>query len=92
MLYTHTLRGAPVQTPAGVSLGVLDDLVFDPTDGRILMGIVVAGGRFGLSGRYMALPWSLVQPTANGTAFVMAPTPAALHFPPTAKGPEEVSN
>lgn len=92
VLYAHTLRGAPVRTPAGISLGVLDDLVFDPTDGRILMVIVVAGGRFGLSGRFMALPWSLVQPAANGTAFVMDLTPAALQFSPTEEGLEEVSD
>jgi sporulation protein YlmC with PRC-barrel domain len=92
MLYAHTLRGAPVRTPEGILLGVLDDLVFDPTDGRILMAIVVAGRRFGLSGRFMALPWSLVQPAANGTAFVMALTPAALHFSPTEEGLEEVSD
>jgi sporulation protein YlmC with PRC-barrel domain len=92
VLYADTLRGAPVRTPAGISLGVLDDLVFDPTDGRILMVIVVAGGRFGLSGRFMALPWSLVQPEANGTAFVMDLTPAALHFSPTEEGLKEVSD
>ena len=47
VLYAHTLRGSPVSTQDGISLGVLDDLVFDPTNGRILMVIVVAGGRFG---------------------------------------------
>ena len=57
----HALRGAPVSTQDGISLGVLDDLVFDPTDGRILMVIVVAGGRFGLGGRFTALPWSMIQ-------------------------------
>ena len=42
VVYDHALRGAPVSTQDGISLGVLDDLVIDPTDGRILMVIVVA--------------------------------------------------
>ncbi len=90
MAYVHALRGAPVSTPDGIPLGVLDDLVFDPTDGRILMAIVVAGGRFGLSGRFMALPWALIQPAPNGTAFIVPRPPAARHFAPTQEGLEEV--
>ena len=91
VLYTHTLRGTPVSTEDGISLGVLDDLVFDPTDGRILMVIVVASGRFGLSARFIALPWSLIQPVPNGPAFVVVPRPrAALRFSPTREGLEEV--
>jgi sporulation protein YlmC with PRC-barrel domain len=92
VLYAHALRGAPVTTPDGISLGVVDDLVFDPTDGRIVMVIVVAGGRFSLSGRFMALPWSLVQPAANSTTFVLVLIPAAPHFSPSEEGLAEVSD
>jgi len=92
VMYAHALRGAPVSTEEGISLGVLDDLVFDPTDGRILMIIVVARGRFGLSGRFIALPWSLIQPAPNGTAFIVPRPPATLHFAPTEEGVEEVLN
>jgi hypothetical protein len=49
MLYTHTLRGASVRTPDGISLGVLDDLVLDPADALIVMVIVVAAGGLALA-------------------------------------------
>jgi sporulation protein YlmC with PRC-barrel domain len=92
VLYAHALLGAPVRTPDGLSLGVVNDLVFDPKDGRIFMVIIVAGGRFSLSGRFIALPWSLVQPAANDTAFGMVLIPATLHFSPRDEGLAEVSD
>ena len=90
VVYDHALRGAPVSTQDGISLGVLDDLVFDPTDGRILMVIVVAGGRFGLGGRFTALPWSMIQQASHGKGFIMPHPPAALYFTPTEEGLEEL--
>ena len=92
MLYTHTLRGASVRTPDGISLGVLGDLVLDPADARIVMVIVVAGGRFGLGGRFIALPWGLVQPVEDETALIMLLPLAPLRFPRTEEGLEEASD
>jgi sporulation protein YlmC with PRC-barrel domain len=89
--YARTLWGVPVRTSDGISLGVVDDLVFDPTDAHILMIIVVAGGRFGLGGRFMALPWGLVQPVADGTALVVHLAPAPLPFSPDEEGLEATS-
>ena len=77
LYYARPLRGVPVWTSDGTPLGVIDDLVFDPTDAHILMVIVVAGGRF------TALPWGLVQPVADGTSLVVHLSPAPLHFPPS---------
>ena len=91
LYYARPLRGVPVWTSDGTPLGVMDDLVFDPTDAHILMLIVVAGGRFGLGGRFMALPWGLVQPVADGTALVVHLAPAPLHFPPNEEGLEAAS-
>jgi sporulation protein YlmC with PRC-barrel domain len=90
MLYLRTLQGMPVRAPDGMPFGTLADLVLDPTDGRIVMVIVVAGGRFGFGGRFIALPWSLVQPVADGTALVVALAPAPLHSPLNEDGPEAI--
>ena len=56
------------------------------------MVIVVAGGRFGLGGRFIALPWGLVQPVEDGTALIMHLPQAPLRFPPTEEGLEEASD
>jgi sporulation protein YlmC with PRC-barrel domain len=90
MLYARALQGVPVRTPDGMQLGTLDDLVLDPTDARIIMVIVVAGGRFGFGGRFIALPWGLVQPVADGTALVVTLVPTSLHPPPDQEGLEAV--
>jgi sporulation protein YlmC with PRC-barrel domain len=88
VLYSRALRGMPVMTPDGTQLGTLADLVLDPVDARIVMVIVAAGGRFGLGGRFTALPWGLVRPAADGTAFVVALAPALPHSPPDQEGVE----
>jgi sporulation protein YlmC with PRC-barrel domain len=91
LYYTRTLRGVPVRTPDGMPLGVMADLVLDPADARILMVIVVARGRLDIGGRFMALPWGLVEPVADGTALVVSLTPAPLRFPPDEEGLEAAS-
>jgi sporulation protein YlmC with PRC-barrel domain len=79
--YTRTLLGVPVRTSDGIPLGIISDFVFDPTDAHIHMVIVVAGRWYGLGGRFLALPWGLVQPAADGTALVVHLAPAPLHGP-----------
>ena len=44
---TRALLGVPITTADGAQLGQLDDVLIDPTEGRITMVIVAAGGRFG---------------------------------------------
>ena len=83
VLYSRTLKGLPVKTPDGISLGRVEDLALDPADAHIVMVIVVAGGWFGLGSRFIALPWSLVQPAADGTALVVASAPTPPHSPPS---------
>jgi hypothetical protein len=69
---TRVPLGTPVTSADGAHLGRLDDILIDPTEGRITMAIVAAGGRFGLGGRFMALPWPMLRPAADGTALVIA--------------------
>jgi hypothetical protein len=88
---TRVPLGTPVTSADGAHLGRLDDVLIDPTESQITMAIVAAGGRFGLGGRFMALPWPLLRPAADGTALVIALGPAPpQHFPPQ-EAPEDVS-
>jgi sporulation protein YlmC with PRC-barrel domain len=68
----RALLGVPVTTADGAQLGHLDDVLIDPTEGRLTMAIVATGGRFGLGGRFVALPWPMLRPAADGTALVIA--------------------
>ena len=90
MLYPRTLKGLAVRTTDGIALGRVEDLALDPADARIAMVIVVTGGWFGLGSRFIALPWSLVQPAADGTALIVASAPAPLHPPPNQERLEEM--
>lgn len=90
VLYPRTLKGLAVRTPDGMLLGRVEDLALDPADARIAMVIVVTGGRFGLGNRFIALPWSLVQPAADGTALIVASAPMPLQAPPNQERSESV--
>jgi PRC-barrel domain len=91
ILATRALLGIPITTADGAKLGQLDDVLIDPTEGRITMVIVAAGGRFGLGGRFMALPWPMLRPAADGTALMIARWPAPPEHPPPQEVPEDVS-
>jgi hypothetical protein len=82
ILATHALLGRPITTADGAQLGHLDDVLIDPTEGQITMAIVAAGGRFGLGGRFMALPWPMLRPAADGTALVIALGSVPPEHPP----------
>jgi sporulation protein YlmC with PRC-barrel domain len=87
---TRALLGVPITTADGARLGQLDDVLIDPTEGRIIMVIVAAGGRFGLGGRFMVLPWTMVRPAADGTALVIARWSVPPQHPPAHETPEDV--
>jgi hypothetical protein len=89
ILATRALLGIPITTADGTQLGQLADLRIDPMEGRITMVIVAAGGRFGLGGRFMALPWPMLRLAADGTALVIALGPAPPQHPPPQEGPED---
>jgi sporulation protein YlmC with PRC-barrel domain len=87
---TRALLGVPITTADGAQLGHLDDVLIDPTEGQITMAIVAAGGRFGLGGRFMALPWPMLRPAADGTALVIALWPVPHQYPLAQEVPEDV--
>jgi sporulation protein YlmC with PRC-barrel domain len=91
MLSTRALLGMPVTTQDGTHLGSLDDLVLDATDAQIALVIVAASGRLGFGGRFMALPWGMVRPAADGRALVVTLGPALPHAPLYPEGPDAIT-
>jgi sporulation protein YlmC with PRC-barrel domain len=90
MLAIRALLKVPITTADGAQLGHLDDVLIDPKEGQITMAIVAAGGRFGLGGRFIALPWPMLRPAADGTALVIALGPALPRHLPPQEAPEDV--
>jgi sporulation protein YlmC with PRC-barrel domain len=86
---TRALLGIPVTTADGAQFGQLDDVLIDLAEGRITMVIVAAGRRFGLGGRFMVLPWTMLRPAADGTALVIALWPVPSQHPLAQKAPED---
>jgi sporulation protein YlmC with PRC-barrel domain len=89
-LAARALLGVPVTTADGVRLGQLDDVLIDPTEGRIILVIVSAGGWFGFGGRFVALPWAMLRPMANGMGVVVDREPSR-DIPPNPEASDVVS-
>lgn len=85
----RTLLGVPITTADGAQLGHLNDVLIDPAEGQITMAIVAAGRRFGFGGRFVALPWPMLRPAADGTGFVIALEPVPSQYPPRQEVQEE---
>lgn len=49
------LRGREIQSPEGVSLGKIDEVVFDPATGRILYAVTTRDGQF------VPIPWTALR-------------------------------
>ena len=81
LLTARALLGMPVTTADGARLGQLNDVLIDPTEGRITLVIVAAGGWFGLGGRFVVLPWPMLRPVANGMSVVVDLGPATPSRP-----------
>jgi sporulation protein YlmC with PRC-barrel domain len=77
----RALLGASVTTADGIHLGWLDDLVIDPSDAQITLAIVAVGGWFGFGGRFVVLPWSMMQPAVNGLTGALVLEPTRLQHP-----------
>jgi PRC-barrel domain len=90
LIATRALLGVPVTTADGDPLGQLDDVLIDPMEGWPTMAIVAAGGRFGLGGRFMALPWPMLRPAPDGTALVLALGPLPPQYLPHQQPPADV--
>lgn len=52
------LTGKAVKNTAGEDLGKLEEIVIDPSSGRIIYGVLSFGGFLGLGDKLFAVPWS----------------------------------
>ena len=77
---TQKIIGATVKNPEGETLGTVDDLMVDPTDGRVFYAVMSFGGILGLGKQYYPVPWELV--TTAEDAFVVNLDKARLENAP----------
>ncbi|HEX3997105.1 MAG TPA: PRC-barrel domain-containing protein [Pirellulales bacterium] len=50
--------GLKVEDPQGRSLGKIEDIVFNPTNGHIRYAVLSFGGVAGMGDKYFAIPWT----------------------------------
>ena len=53
--------GSPVRSADGKDLGKVSKLMIDPREGRVTTVIVTMGGKLGMGGRDVSVPWSSVK-------------------------------
>lgn len=74
--------GATVKNPDGETLGTVDDLMVDPTSGRVYYAVMSFGGILGLGKQYYPVPWELVASEPSQEAFVVNMDKARLESAP----------
>ncbi|WP_209426963.1 PRC-barrel domain-containing protein [Pararhodobacter sp. SW119] len=55
------VQGTTVYSPAGEELGQIDDVMIDPTSGRIVYGVLQFGGFMGMGSDYHPIPFARLQ-------------------------------
>jgi sporulation protein YlmC with PRC-barrel domain len=74
--------GATVTNPAGETLGTVDDLMIDPTDGRVFYAVMSFGGILGLGKQYYPVPWALLTSDPSKDGFLVDLDKARLENAP----------
>jgi len=54
-----------LHSPSGEEMGSIDELVVDPSTGRVAYAVVELGGFLGIGERNFPVPWAVIQPTPN---------------------------
>lgn len=65
------LEARKLHSPSGEALGSIEDIVIDPTTGRIVYAVVELGGFLGIGERYFPVPWPLVKASPDGQDLVL---------------------
>jgi sporulation protein YlmC with PRC-barrel domain len=63
--------GNAVENSQGESLGKIDDLVIDPTEGRITYAVLSYGSVMGLGGKLFAVSWEALELQPDGKTFIL---------------------
>jgi len=66
-----TFIGSSVANSQGDTLGKIDDLVIDPTTGRIIYAALSHGSVLGLGGKLFAVSWEALTLQPDGKTFVL---------------------
>ena len=66
--------GTTITTPAGETIGKIDDLLFDREDGSVTAAIVSVGGFLGFGAKQIAVKWQDLQEEYDGSEIVLALT------------------
>jgi sporulation protein YlmC with PRC-barrel domain len=60
-LQAKSLMGSTVRSQDGKDIGKVSNLMIDPKDGKVTSVVVTMGGRLGMGGQDLAVPWDGVQ-------------------------------
>ena len=66
--------GSTLRTPAGETIGTIDDLLLDREDGSVTAAIVSVGGFLGFGAKMIAVKWQDLEEEYDGTEIVLALT------------------
>jgi sporulation protein YlmC with PRC-barrel domain len=65
------ITGAKVKNIAGDSLGDINDLVIDPSNGQVVYAVVSFGGLMGMGDKLFAIPWRALHWTSPKDYYVL---------------------
>jgi sporulation protein YlmC with PRC-barrel domain len=90
------LLGSRLRNGAGETLGKIEDLVIDPSTGKILHAVVSYGGFLGIGNKLVSIPWStpVMSPSRNYVVLdskkeVIEHSPAFEHVGRTVREPKK---
>jgi sporulation protein YlmC with PRC-barrel domain len=84
-LSSEQLLGMDVRTTQNQSLGSIDDLVLNPTSGKIAYLVIVYGGFLGIDEKRVPVPWEDFKITPSQTLLVIDSTAPILAAAPRVK-------
>ena len=77
-----TFIGSSVENAQGESLGTINDLVIDPSEGRITYAALSYGSVLGLGGKLFAVSWESLELRPDGKTFILNVSKETLETSP----------
>ncbi|MBY0429552.1 MAG: PRC-barrel domain-containing protein, partial [Rhodospirillales bacterium] len=68
---TSDIRGSTVRNGQGETLGSIENLVFDTSQGRLVYAVLGTGGFLGLGEKSVAVPWTALKLSGEEGGFVL---------------------
>lgn len=76
------VKGTKVYSPAGDDLGHIDDVMIDPSSGKVVYGVLQFGGFLGIGSDYHPIPFGKLRYDASRGVYVTDLTKAQLEGAP----------